>query len=72
MRIEERVVESGTAKFSGFSQGKTSSWAMIETSPGTDRPSSLSARMTPSDMIRLEQTSAVGRSRLPMRLWVER
>ena len=33
-RIEERVVDSGTEKFSGFSQGKTSSWAISDTSPG--------------------------------------
>ena len=33
-RIEERVVDSGTGKFSGFSQENTSSWATSETSFG--------------------------------------
>ena len=59
-RIDERVVDSGTEKFSGFSQGNTSSCAISDTSPGIVSPRSRIARTTPSDMIRLEQTIAVG------------
>ena len=47
-RIEERVVVSGTEKLSGLRKGNTSSWVMIETSPGMRKPSWLKARTIPS------------------------
>ncbi len=38
-RSDERVVVSGTVKFSGFSIGSTSSWAISEMSrPSTSPP----------------------------------
>ena len=62
-RSDERVVVSGTLKFSGFSIGSTSSWAISEMSRADlPVPAWLIALTAPSASTVLEQRTAVGAS----------